>query len=199
MALNAQALITVEEAKELPDVSGIGSDTLIESALNAASLALESAMNGTVFVQQTFTEDYSGGINGRRGGAKRIHLYRKPIVSVTSILDDNSNEVTSTYYTIVAKQGFLEHDWRWPAPVGRWTIIYKAGLWATEADVDAAVKEACKLLVAERYRSRRPGIQSTSVGGRPGSKSVTKAVPRNPAGLPDDVWILVRKYWESTV
>jgi len=199
MALNAQALITVAEGKELPDISGTGSDPLIESAINAASLILESAMNGTVFVQQTFTEDYSGGVNGKRGGAKRIHLYHQPIVSVTSIIDDDSNEVTSTYYTIVATKGFLEHDWRWPAPVGRWTIIYKAGLFETEADVDAAVKEACKLLVAERYRSRRPGVQSSNVGGRFGSKSVAKAVPRNPAGLPDDVWLLVRKYWELIV
>lgn len=199
MALNDQALITVEEAKGFADISGIGGDPLIESAINAASIALESAMNGTVFVEQTFTEDYSGGINGRLGGAKRIYLYRKPIVSVTSIIDDNSNSVTSTYYTIVAKKGFLEHDWQWPAPVGRWTIIYKAGLFATEADVDAAVKEACKLLVFERYKSRRPGVQSKSVGGRFGSKSVSKAVPRNPVGLPDDVWLLVRKYWEQTV
>lgn len=199
MSLDSHALITVAEAKLLPDISGDGSNPLLESLINAQSWAIESAMNGVVFVQRNFTEDYSGGIGGRRGGAKRIHLYHKPIVSVTSIVDDDSNEVTSTYYTIVANKGFLEHDWQWPAPVGRWTIIYKAGLFEATANVAADVKEACQLLVINRYQSRKPGIQSKSTGGRSGSRSTTKALPTNPTGLPDDVWLLVSKYWSPVV
>ncbi len=71
-------------------------------------------------------------------------------------------------------------------PVYRWTIIYTAGKQAARDDLDERVKLACKMEIQTRYHQRAPGISSKSVSGRAGSKSVSKAIPTNPAGLVSD-------------
>ena len=139
-------------------------------------MAIETLCGKTKFIQRTFTEDYSGGHNGRLGGARRIYLDAVPIVSVTSITDDDSNTIASTEYTIVAKEGYLEHDSYWPVPVGRWTIVYIAGLWEDTDDVDWDVKEWARVTALRNKGFRGDMVQAGSLSGRAGSRSVTRAV-----------------------
>lgn len=173
------------------NISGTGEDGLIESIVEASSQLIENATRGTVYVIRTLTEDYSGGIDGAiRGGAKRIYLRHGPIASITSITDDDSTTVSSDDYTIVNGDsfGYLEHDSSWPAPTGRWTIVYTAGKQssANRASLDARVQLACKLESMARYERRKPGVSSKNISGRAGSKSKTIAKPTNSAGLLSD-------------
>lgn len=167
-------VIGVGELKERIPTSGTGTDKQLERACTIASLALETLCEPTKFVQRVFTEDYAAGANGRLGGVKRLYLHALPIVSVTSITDDDANTVASTEYTIIADEGILEHDTYWPAPVGRWTIVYTAGHWEDTDDVDYDVKEAAMAIVLRNRNFKGDNVQSTSLSGRAGSRSVTR-------------------------
>lgn len=173
------AVITTSELKEWLDLQGTAEDKNLKRATLVATYALEAECKGTVFVQRTFTEDYTAGqVAGRRGGAKRIHLFQAPIVSVTSITDDDSNTVASTEYTIVSKGGYLEHTALWPAPVGRWTIIYVAGVFDDTDDVTWNVKSVAMSYAARVHKNKGGDtVQSRSRSGRSGSASITYADP----------------------
>jgi hypothetical protein len=177
------------------NLGGVKNRTLIEQIIESTSQLIENATRGTVYIIRTFTEDYSGGIAAAyRGGAKRIYLKHGPIVTITSITDDDSTTISSDDYTIVNGEnfGYLEHDSSWPAPTGRWTIIYTAGKQAARADIDARVQLACKIEAMARYEQRKPGIGTKSVSGRAGSKSMTMVKPANTAGLlSDDAYSLI--------
>jgi hypothetical protein len=144
---------------------------------NAAALKLEDMCGGTAFVQRSFTEDHSGGLVGRLGGLKRLYLNRTPIVSVTSITDDDSNTVAATDYTIVGTLGnsYLEFDGVMPAPVGRWTVIYTAGVFATTAAITWDVKVAALALVRQLRDNKGVTSTSSSLSGRAGSRARSRA------------------------
>jgi len=172
------AVITTQELKDKLGITGSAEDLELRRATAIATYALEAKCNGTVFVRRSFTEDYGGGqVPGRRGGAKRIHLHHAPIVSVTSITDDDSNTVASTDYTIVSEQGYLEHDSIWPSPVGRWTIIYTAGVFADTDDVSWNIKDVARGLAVRIYKDKGDAVKSRSRSGRAGSASVTYLDP----------------------
>ncbi len=190
MADATGSIITAADFKTYHgNMSGTGEDALLEDIIEAASQLIENATRGTVYMQRTFTEDYSGGKEASSlGGAKRIYLDKGPIASVTSITDDDSNTISSADYTIVNAEnfGYLEHDSSWPAPTGRWTIVYTAGQQTDRTALDARVQLACKLESFARYTRRKPGVGSKSVSGRAGSKSQTLVKAANSAGLLSD-------------
>jgi hypothetical protein len=170
--------VRVIEAQELREkIPSLGSadDKELGRACEIASMAIETLCGKTKFIQRTFSEDYSGGHNGRLGGARRIYLNALPIVSVTSITDDDANTVASTEYVIVDKEGYLEHDTYWPVPVGRWTIVYVAGYWTKPSDVDWDVKEWARVVALRNKGFKGDSIQSTSLSGRAGSRSVSRS------------------------
>jgi len=155
----------------------------IDKLNDAAALKLEDMCAGTAFVQRSFTEDHSGGLRGRLGGLKRLYLNRTPIVSVASITDDDSNTVASTDYTIVGTLGnsYLEFDGVIPAPVGRWTIVYTAGVFATTEAITWDVKVAALALVRALRDNSGRLASSSSLSGRSGSRSRTLASTRSGA------------------
>ncbi len=168
-----QALVTL---KELREVHSGGSDDKAINAINIASLKIRTWCRGWTLVQETFTQDYEAGVRpGRRGGAKRLALGRAPIVSVTSITDDDSNTIAATDYTVIANSGELEHDSMWPAPVGRWTVFFVAGEFANVAAVSWDVKEACRIEAARQLEGAATNVQTTSLSGRAGSRSVSRS------------------------
>jgi hypothetical protein len=156
-------LLDLEEGKRHLNVTTTTDDAEILAFIGGATFAIEAYV-GNAIVQRSFTEDYTAGQGPRIGGASRIHLKHYPIVSVTSITDDESNTVASTDYIILADEGYLEHDWRWPAPVGRWTIVYTAGRYATTKAVEQHWKTACKLLLADYWNLPKSNIESKKIG-----------------------------------
>lgn len=172
--------IKVIEVQELADkipTQGTREHMELERACHIASLTIEMLCGGTKFVRRTLTEDYSAGNNGRLGGAKRIYLNALPIVSVTSITDDDASTVAGTEYTIVSKEGYLEHRTYWPVPVGRWTIVYVAGHFTDTDTVDWDVKEWARVVALKNKNFKGDYLQATSLSNRAGSRSVSRGAP----------------------
>jgi len=206
MALLPYALVTLDEAKAALGISDSSQDAEIEALVNAATRVIEG-FTQRAFVQRAFDEYYPGGVNGRRGGSRRIFLQHYPIVSVASITDDAGEEVESDEFTIWPEQGFLEHIWCWPVPLaerggtGRWRIQYTAGLFATTAAVGADLKDAAYRLM-RYWRARKvPGVDSKKVGdftisfgGGSGGAGGGAADP----SLPDDVLVILQPYISRT-
>src|SRR5262245_4037692 len=117
MSDEAARVIDVHELIDKAPAQGSADQRELDRACIIASLAIEAMCGGTKFVQRSFTEDILG-------KGDRLYLSATPIVSVTSITDDEGNTVSSTDYTIIPdKDGYLEHKHLWPFPVGRWTVI----------------------------------------------------------------------------
>ncbi len=175
MASPTYSLLSDSEFESyIPNPGGTVTSTPPSEHINgAAALKLEDMCAGIAFVQRSFTEDHSGGIVGRRGGLKRLYLNRTPIVSVASITDDNSNTIAATGYTIIGTLGnsYLEFDGLMPAPVGRWTVIYTAGVFADTASVTWDVKLAAIILVKRMRDNKGIRASSSSLSGRSGSRS----------------------------
>ncbi len=163
MASEDQYILDLEEGKRHLNVTTTTDDAEILAFIGGATFAIEAYVQNAV-VQRAFTEDYTAGNGLRIGGARRIYLKRYPIVSVASITDDESNTVSSDDYIIVADEGYLEHDWRWPAPVGRWTVVYTAGRYTTTKTVEQHWKTACKLLLADYWNLPQSNVQSKKIG-----------------------------------
>lgn len=146
--LSDYALVSLAEAKRFLRVptTDTDDDDLIMDLINDASDEIEKACD-TYLIQRSVTEDHPGGVNqAKLGGAKRIYLRKSPVNSVSQIIDDDSDTVSSDDYTIVAPN-ILEHDTEWPIPDGRWSITYNAGWFANLSAVDYAVRKICKQLV----------------------------------------------------
>ena len=171
--LDSTAIVEFKYARS--QIKG-GDDNTLTVAINAASLMIEAELRGTLIIQRTVTEDYSGGAHEAiRGGSKRIHLRHGPCASVTSITDDNSDTVGATDYTLVTNENrsVLEHETTWPAPDGRWTIIYTGGYYASRSAVPWNLKQACILEVKRFIASDGGSVISTTISGRAGSRSRT--------------------------
>lgn len=189
MSSAAYALLTDTE------LSAYGLDTSgnkpsAEKYNNAAALKLEDMCGGTAFVRRSFTEDISGGLLARRGGSKRVYLSRTPIVSISSITDDDSNTISSDDYTVVGTLGnsYLEFDGVMQAPVGRWTVVYTAGVFADTDSVTDDVKLAALTLIRRMQENKGVTSTSSSLSGRAGSRSRTRA-QANPIPKPAELGI----------
>lgn len=149
----AHKLITLNDAKTYLGVTGDDDDVLIEGLITAATASLEKACDA-VFLQREITERQRP--KGRDG--RNIYLHHYPVVSVTTIEDDEGNTVAADQYIIHADQGVLAHKISWPvpahAPAGTWKVTYTAGRWASADDVPDDLRLACRMLVARRYESR---------------------------------------------
>lgn len=199
----AHALSTWPQAQPLLEQIGHVKDPIwVEQLLDAATVRIENE-TGATFVQRSFTERRLGGAERRgsyvygwrpeqyatrtREGRKRLYLDRYPIVSVTSITDEDSETVASGDYRILENLGVLEHDGVWPLPTGEWSIVYTAGRFADTDSVSEDVRLACNLLVAHW------------IGAREVQESGFAAAPIFDATLPPDVKALVLPYAARSV
>ncbi len=170
MALS-YALTTVANVKGFLRTFDPEHDPLLDTLVDAATVAIEKHIQSPV-IQRSFTEDYSGGVTDScLGGAKRIYLRQYPIVSVTSITDDNSETIGAADYTIVAQRGILENDGVWERPEGRWTIVYTAGLFAAVEDVTEDIQLAAHRLIAIWFHDSRQPVTAASGPGSTGTAS----------------------------
>lgn len=190
MALNDLALCTVAEAETYLGLDSGTDTTLLQFLLNAASSALEGAYEVRLIAQGSIV-DY------HEGGSRRIWLRYLPVIAVASFVDPAGNSVPAADYRIEKDKGALIHlgSFPWAAETNgersRWTITYSAGHFGTvggaveanRALVDAAVKQACLLMVQRGYEARGGdgSVQSASVGGLSVSYSVPAALEASAA------------------
>ena len=184
MALSVAALITLADAKTFLGITESAQDTLLEALIEAASEEIESLLQGTFVIQRTVVEEYEtprGALwsldrfieTGREyplGNSPYFFLRRRPIVSITSIVDPAATAIAASGYAIDEAKGLLYLTSGWPQAYGTagqrslWTITYIAGLVADTANVPHRFRQACRLLVSESFARRQPGITSKKVG-----------------------------------
>jgi hypothetical protein len=167
LTLSATALIDEAEAKKSPEIPDtIDSDYLI-SLIEAATGIVELLLTRPV-IQRSFTVRQSGGMHGGRGGAKRIYLEQRPIVSLTSIQDDGSTPDALDVNDVILwqEEGILEYRYAaFPAPTdGLWNISFTAGEAANRVEAPWRYKEACRRLVAWLYQQPNPGLMREKLG-----------------------------------
>lgn len=167
MALNANALITVAEAKaHIGIASGDTThDTLLESLIAEVSGFIDT------YTKRTLQEQV--GVSLRAvGEGNTIVLPQYPVASVASVTDENGGSVPATDYTLKVDSGILKSkggDWGNQEYTVACTCGYKtAG--QTPGDlslrtVPQALIFACAKLVAKAFERRHAeGTSSTSIG-----------------------------------
>ena len=173
MSVATISLISLAELATYPGIPPVPSASetaILEPLIDAMTLVIEKECQ-QAFVRRSFTEDYTYEHVLRNPHSKpRIELRQYPIVSVTSITDPDANTIPSTDYWIDKAHGWLVTTGSWQIPQDAngfetyWTIVYIAGRWVATANVDANLKLACKMLVAQLYSNPDQNIASKSVG-----------------------------------
>lgn len=203
MALDANALTTLEAVRDELNVSASSQFGVLERLINVASTAIERHCNRQ-FGLATTTEKLVG------YGGSLLRLSRSPIVSVAEVR--YRGQVVTGWEIASEELSALHHPagWAWTAPsvaqLGHaqtgglerfdYQVTYTAGfrLPADAArNLPADIEEACILAVVAAYRGRGrdPGIVAQSAGGA----SVTYASASRPAGsLPDASKALLAGY-----
>lgn len=164
MALLATAVVTVAELKTYLQIAVATHDDRLEQLANGVTELFERA-TGTAFVQRSVIRVRTGANHPRqKGGAKSLFLRPGPIVTVTTIADDDGNAVVAADYDILHDQAVLVHVGAWPYPQGYWNITYVAGLQADTASVSADVKLLAFQTVAAWFGRADPMVTSQTIG-----------------------------------
>jgi len=179
-------LITLAEAQTFPGMSN-ADVSILAALITAASLDFETFWDN-YGVQRQVAERYSyREIKISSAHANTIWLRKLPIVSVASIVDQDSNAILSTDYWIDYDLGALRTTGGWYIPHDAngfetyWTVTYTAGRVADTASVPANIKHACKMWVAELFKNSSQNVTSKSVGDLRISYKETKG------DLPDQI------------
>lgn len=160
-------LLSVEEMRAAVGVTGSSSDAAllilngrISRAIAAHCRVASAGVAARTLRQETLTETFRTGMS-----REKLILSRRPIVSVTSIVEDGET-LTGSDYEIDASSGILtrlEDDepacWSWSKIV----VVYVAG-WSTVPD---DLKLAASKLASEIYTvgTRDPNLKRIEVAG----------------------------------
>lgn len=168
MALEAWALLTLEEAREAVSVTGSAEDYLLESLTNAATLRCE-AETGRKLVSRTYTDEL---FNGTGGQTLSLREFPVTAVSAVSFLTTTAPEVWTaqslvTYPLVIVHPGKFSIYFRnlvVPWGVQNVKVTYTAGLSATDD-----LKAACRIVLLDLWKQKDrqlAGIASQSFNGQ---------------------------------
>lgn len=162
--------------------------TRVLPLITAVTQHLEGVL-GCVFVQREYVELH----RVDQLGVCELFLRRRPIVSVTSIVDDEGTSIPSTDYYVYASTGRLRHKTAWPMSEGVWHITVLGGWFPDTARVGEDVKQAGCILIKDGMTVRG---SETVVSESVGPVSVTYADPSQTSGglLPTEVSRLLAQY-----
>jgi hypothetical protein len=170
ITLDPRNVLTEEEALAYLGVSTLTDRQILQ--LNGVTAQIENHC-GVAIIQKSYTGRYpmptrqtgatfffrsSEGFAA--GSSKYMYLRQYPIVSVTSIVDEQATpqSIPARDYYIRTKEGILEHYSVWPTPyavtgsggenlVGEWVVTHVAGHFASQAEIDADVKHAAFIML----------------------------------------------------
>lgn len=175
VSLNANALTTLEAAKDYMDVApaDLTQDDRIKRMINAASQRFEKITNRKLKIQ-TVTEYQDGRANSKL--VLREWPAAKPSVVCLdpSWVYDASNNLPTTDYDVELNQFLVRKTGYFPKGVRNIKIIYQAGY----TDVPSDLEEACLMMVQwldSMRTDRRVGTKSKSKNGE--NISFTDDVP----------------------
>lgn len=202
MALSTTAAIEVADVETYLGITTGTGTALLEQLIEGATEELEAMLQGTLIIQRSVSEELirrPGGVAawtdewwaGNR--VRTLYLRHRPVVSVTSIADDDGNTISADDYAVDEDQGRLVLSSTWDRPVtssgatGSWTVTYIAGIAADRSAVPERIKQALRLLVAWRYGQRSSAVASERVG----DLAVTYRDPGTAGGIPAEIRSLV--------
>jgi hypothetical protein len=160
----------------------------VQPLIAAVTRRLEG-VTSSYFVQRQYAEQHA--ID--RAGYKTLFLYRRPIISIVSIHDDEGNTVNPNEYYVYAQQGRLQHKIHWPFSHGAWAVTILGGRFANTASVGEDVKQAACILIKDGLDGSG---SDTALSESVGPVSVTYADLSATASksLPNDVLQLMAPY-----
>jgi hypothetical protein len=153
MSATPNSLTDLENVKNFYGMTGSKQldDDLLEDLIDRISEAIYSYCNVTSFKEKTYTEYQDG------AGSKYLFVNNTPIISVTSINDDEDWEwgldtvIDSSQYRIVDKRYIVWKDDYFTNADQNIKIIYKAGYSTVPGDLE----QVCIEEVLRRYKHRR--------------------------------------------
>jgi hypothetical protein len=169
VSLEAWALISLDEAKEVIDTASPSDDLFLEEIINAATLACE-AETGRKLKSRTYTGEV---YDGTGGAALTIREYPVTSVSAVAFLTGVAPNVwtaqsTTTYpVTIVAPASsvLMYRNNAWPRGLQNVQLTYVAGY----TSVPAAIKIACRQIAFAIWKQKDKqiaGVASQSMAGQ---------------------------------
>jgi hypothetical protein len=194
-------LATLDEVKGQLQLGGTSKDAQVAGLITGASAFLENWCRKPL-IQRDLVERHTGAAPGvqraGRGRWKRIYLRARPIVSVTSVVDESptpQSMVEGVDYYVFKDHGILEHYAWWPTPfkgslIGEWVCTFKAGYFTGINTVPADVKVACAMQVAEFLARPAPSISSLNTG----NFSASFRDPGDSLAPPAEVRAIMAKY-----
>lgn len=156
MALDATALVDLQDAKGFLVIAGGENDGLIEAAINVATLALEQYCN-RVFLERAVTAVRVEGPHARHLWLRAVPL--NPAAAVTVTVDDVAQTVWRAEsdgvqgdFDVIARPDHLYRRRGWAACSDPANVLlaYTGGFAA--AALPAPVKQACLYLVQRIFR-----------------------------------------------
>lgn len=169
--LQANALLTLQDAKRLLPATEKGDENLIKLMINALS---DMAVNfcGRNFIQAIYTEKHDG------DGTIDILVKHIPIISVSSVVED-SITIASSWYVIYTDEGIIRriNSGVWVKDIQNITVSYTAG-WE-QASLPSDLKYACLELLQfmwKRKDEERIGVSGLSFG----DQSITLIIDEMP-------------------
>ncbi len=208
MALNANALITVEQLEKELGLVAASQTEKVEAAINEASSRIEDYCDRKLFFTAGIVEKVAG------FGSFKLRLDRPPIVALTTITFVES-DVDLTNVDIRAEEGILYRPgvWTWTAPIligatneflageerERFTVTYDGGFVTPPQAVSAppqtlpeSIVRAAKSLATKIFRQfgRDPSISEERLGDwrvKYSGVAGTAGSLASETGLPDSI------------
>ena len=158
MAISDYALVTLADLKVYLGISGTDYDTKLEDLIDSVSFAVENYIGGYGVVRTISTELHDGD-----SVCEYLQLRHYPISSVT-LIEVDSTEVSSTYYTVDKQAGLVKYSGGWSSGEQNIDVDYVAGLYADTASVNDSLKLVCKMWIADLYQNTNPNVKSETLG-----------------------------------
>ncbi len=192
---STRQLTTLANLKAVAGITAITDDTLLGLIIDRQSAAIETFCN-RIFAKQTYTETIAG------NGTNKLRIAQYPLVSVTSITNDEITVASTDYTTQDRESGYIYSNYGWYNTLGEklYSVVYVSGYilpgMAGTRDLPYDIEDACIKACYASYVSRKinPLIKSESV---PEVYSVDYGTNGMNSGLPlivKDMLIPYRKF-----
>lgn len=195
MALNADALVTLANAKVYLKISGTDEDSILELIINSVSTAIQSFLGRSLIdpgAEAPATEYYHG------SGHEELILRGYPVVAITSIHEDSlrqwgaSSAVNVSSDVMVDKASGILRCWNlkgfWTEGVANVRVKYRYGyaVASLPADIQLAAYRLVDRHFRDGYTHRRLDVASESIGERTSTYANLE--------IPNDVKKMISRY-----
>jgi len=152
MAVSAQTPVTQAEIRKFLKIES--AKTTMNDVLDIIADGISTAINkylGVTMINTEYTEIYDGWTNYGDARGAILYVNKYPIVSITSIADDDVALASDGYYLYENEGKIVLKNDTFTADYQTIDIVYKAGFGAAAANVPDALKLACHKWIKAVY------------------------------------------------